>query len=156
MGMDLYAFSSGDQTLYTKTIGTFQGVSGGPAHSVFVEEFGPQAWTYTSGPTGEVCAIVGLQSCTWNGFNQSFFASVLSFLAGQGVTDASLYGTEMIGACAPIYPDNGQSVNTFIPATAAMLNHQYSLASAGMSAILSSWNKASLRGCSLVGGSLAP
>jgi hypothetical protein len=107
-------------------------------------------------PTGEACAIVGLQSCTWNGFNQSFFASILSFLAGQGVTDASLYGTEMLGACTPTYPDNGQSVSTFIPATTAMMNHQYSLASAGMSAILASWNRTNLRGCSLAGGSLIP
>jgi len=150
--MDLYSFETMRQTAIATTISTFQG----DMHSVFAEEFGPEAWTYTSGPTGEMCAIVGLQSCTWNGFNQDFFASILSFLAGQAVTDASLYGTEMLGACAPTNPDNGQSVNTFIPATAAMLNHQYSLASTGMSAILSSWNKASLRGCSLAGGSLIP
>lgn len=107
-------------------------------------------------PTGGACAIVELQSCTWNGFNQSFFASLLSFLASQGVTDASLYGTEMLGACAPIYPDNGQNTNVLTAATTAMQNHQYSLASAGMSAILSHWNAMSLQGCSLVGGSLVP
>jgi hypothetical protein len=164
MGMDLYSFEPPRQTLIASTISMFRGGLGGPVHSVFDEEFGPEAWTFAPTtlpfpyppPTGEACAIVGLQSCTWNGFNQSFFASILSFLAGQGVTDASLYGTEMLGACAPTHPDNGQTINTFIPATTAMLNHQYSLASAGMSAILSSWNRTNVRGCSLVGGSLIP
>jgi hypothetical protein len=151
------------QTMIPNTISMFQGGLGGPVHSVFDEEFGPEAWNYAptpapspAPPTGEACAIVGLQSCTWNGFNQSFFASILSFLASQGVTDASLYGTEMLGACTPTHPDNGQSVSTLIPATTAMLNHQYSLASAGMSAILSSWNRTNVRGCSLAGGSLIP
>jgi len=160
MGLDMYDFDSQRQMEYTSTIQTFQGMAGGNAHSVFVEEFGPQAWNYTpttgSAPSGEPCAIVGLQSCTWSTFNQDFFPSLLSFLAAQGVTDASLYGTEILGACASTYPDNGQDTNTLTNVTTAMQNHQYSLSGARMSAILSNWNKTSLQGCSLVGGSLAP
>jgi hypothetical protein len=163
MGVDLYQFDTSEQTQIAATISMFQGGTGGPAHTVFAEEFGPQAWTYApmsppygAPPTGEACAIVGLQSCTWNGFNQSFFAALLSFLASQGVTDASLYGTEMPGACVPVNPNNGQNTGVLYAATTAMQNHQYSLASAGISAILSSWNRTSLRGCSLVGGALVP
>ena len=155
MGMDIYDFNSTFQTEYTNAINTFHTNQ----HSVFVEEFGPQVWNYkppypATAPVGEACAIVGLQSCTWNGFNQSFFSSLLSFLSSQGVTDASLYGTEILGACAPIYPDNGQNTTVLTLATIAMQNHQYSLASAGMSAILTQWNTTGIRGCHLTGGSL--
>src|SRR5580692_889180 len=67
-------------------------VGRGPAHSVFVEEFGPETWTYQGGPGGEACAIAGLQSRLWNTLSQNFFASLLPFLPSQGVNDASLYG----------------------------------------------------------------
>jgi hypothetical protein len=136
-----------------------------PAHSVLAEEFGQPAWNYQppsgSAPTGAGCAIVGLQSCTWNAFNPSFFSSLLSFFASQGVTDASIYDAEVLGACAPAYPDNGQIAaqypTSLQTAIAAMQNHQYSLSGASMAAILSSWNKTSLRGCSgFLGGSLIP
>jgi hypothetical protein len=161
MGLDMYDFSPSRQTEYTTTIQTYQS----HLHSAFVEEFGPQAWNYTptlpaTAPTGEGCAIVGLQSCVWNTFNRVLFGSLLSFLSSQGVTDAFLYGTEMLGACAPAYPDNGQDSSQFVTvlsnATIAMQNHQYSLASAGMSAILTPWNATGLQGCSLTGGSLKP
>jgi hypothetical protein len=77
-------------------------VGRGPAHSVFVEEFGPETWTYQGGPGGEACAIAGLQSCLWNTLNQNFFASLLPFLSSQGVNDASLYGTEILGPMSRI------------------------------------------------------
>jgi hypothetical protein len=160
MGMDMYSFDPTSLTLYTSTIQTFHGVAPpGPAHAVFAEEYGPQAWNYTptlpaTAPTGEACAIVGLQSCTWNTFNQNFFASLLSFLSSQGVTDASLYGTEALGACAPLYPDNGQDPNALFAATTAMQNRQYSLSGARLSAILAAWNTTGVSGCTLIGASL--
>jgi hypothetical protein len=151
MGMDMYDFASGHQTLYTATVNRFSG------HSVFVEEFGPNAWTNTPGPSGEACAIVGLQSCTWNTLNQGLFASLLPFLASQGVTDASLYGTEILAACAPAYPDNGQNTTVLATVTTAMQTHQYSMATSRLSAILSQWNMAGLAGCTLAdGASLVP
>jgi hypothetical protein len=157
MGMDMYAFDPPRQSLYASTVSLFQGVSpSGPAHTVFVEEFGPQAWTQNGGSTGGACAIVGLQSCTWNGLYPSFFSSLLSFLASLGVTDASLFGAEALGACTPTYPDNAQVIGTFIPVTQAMVYRQYSLSGAGMAAILSGWNATGLRGCALTGGSLIP
>jgi hypothetical protein len=157
MGMDMYDFAGSNQTLFTNTISLFHGTSpSGPAHAVFVEEFGPQAWTQSGGATGGACAIMGLQSCTWNALYPSFFASLLSFLASQGVTDASLFGAEALAACAPTYPDNAQESDTFIAVTAAMEKHQYSLSGAAMAAILSGWNATGLRGCSLSGGSLVP
>jgi hypothetical protein len=102
-----------------------------------------------------------LQSCTWSAFNPSFFSSLLSFFASEGVTEASIYDAEVLGACAPAYPDNGQIAaqypTSLQTAIAAMQNHQYSLSGASMAAILSSWNKTGLRGCSgLFGGSLTP
>ena len=112
--------------------------------------------TLFTAPTGESCAIVGIQSCTWNSLNQNFFSSLLSFVANLGVTDASLYGTEILGACTPIYPDNGHNPTTFANATTAMQNRQYSLATPRLSAILSAWNAASLTGGRLIGGSIAP
>ncbi len=152
MGLDMYDFSPPRQSLYTQTIQTFRGIPSGTAHSYFVEEYGPQAWTYTNGPGGEACAIVGLQSCTWNSFNQDFVASLLPFLSSQGVTDASLYGTEVIGACAPVYPDNPQASDAVLnTATIAMENRQYSLASARLSLILSQWGTTSIQGCTLAG-----
>lgn len=157
MGMDMYDFDSQRQTEYAKTIQTFHGIPSGTAHTVFVEEYGPQAWTYASGPTGEGCAIVGLQSCTWNKFNQDFFASLLPFLSSQGVTDASLYGTELVAACAPVYPDNPQATNDVLnTATIAIENHQYSLSSVRLSSILSQWNTVNQRGCTFAGGALLP
>jgi hypothetical protein len=148
MGMDMYNFDMERQTLYTNTATTFHG--GG--HSVFVEEFGPQSWTYANGPTGEACAIVGLQNCTWNTFNQNFFASLLPFLSSLGVTDASLYGTEILGACVPLYPDNGQDTGVLATVTTAMQNRQYSLSSARLSAIISGWNAVSVQGCPRIVG----
>ena len=128
MGMDMYDFAGSNQTLFTNTISLFHGTSpSGPAHAVFVEEFGPQAWSYSGGATGGACVIVGLQSCTWNALYPSFFASLLSFLSSQGVTDASLFGAEALGACAPTYPDNAQESGTFIPVTTAMQNHPVQL-----------------------------
>ena len=156
MGVDVYSFEPRDQSLYTTTINK---VFLGNGHSAFVEEFGPQAWVYTGSsvaPTGESCAIVGIQSCTWNSLNQNFSSSLLSFVANLGVTDASLYGTEILGACTPIYPDNGHNPTTFANATTAMLNRQYSLCTPRLSAILSAWNAASLTGGTLIGGSIAP
>jgi hypothetical protein len=149
--MDMYDFDPGHQTLYAATVGRFSG------HSIFVEEFGPNAWTNTPGPSSEACAIAGLQSCTWNALNQGLFASLLPFVASQGVTDASLYGTEVLAACAPVYPDNGQNSTVLAAVTTAMQNHQYSVASGRLSAILSQWNSASLAGCTLAdGASLIP
>ena len=57
--------------------------------------------------------------------DQNLFASLLSFLAAQGVTDASLYGTEILGACTPFPPDNGQDNDVLAAVTAAMQNQQY-------------------------------
>jgi len=159
MGMDMYDFEPSSQTEYTKTISMFQGNSAsGYQHGVFVEEFGPNAWTYYNGPTGEGCAIVGLQSCTWSTFNQDFFASLLPFLSSQGVTDSSLYGASVLGACAPVYPDNPQDDNDVLnTATIAMENHQYSITGVKLSAILSQWNAAGIQGaCKLTGGKLLP
>jgi hypothetical protein len=148
MGMDMYNFDSGRQSLYTTAIQTFHGtIGGGPAHSVFVEDFGPETWTYQGGPGGEACAIAGLQSCLWNTLNQNFFASLLPFLSSQGVNDASLYGTEILGACAPLSPDNGQSYTVLNTVTIAMQNHQYSLSGARLAAILSGWNAVGVQGC---------
>jgi len=105
-------------------------------------------------PYGGACAIVGLQSCIWNTFNQNFLASLLLYLADLGVTDASLYGTEIVGACAPVYPDNSQSNDVFAAVTIAMQNRQYSLTSTRLSAILSGWNATSLAGGKITGVSL--
>jgi len=105
-------------------------------------------------PYGGACAIVGLQSCVWNALNQNFIASLLPYLADLGVTDASLYGTEILGACAPVYPDNSQNNDVLAAVTTAMQNRQYSLTSTRMSAILSEWNTISLSGGDLIGGSL--
>jgi hypothetical protein len=156
MGMDMYDFDSQRQTEYAATASLFQGNStSGSVHNVFVEEFGPNAWTYVNGPSGESCAIVGLQSCTWNQFNQDFFASLLPFLSSLGITDASLYGTEVLGGCAPAYPDNPQDDNDVLyAATVAMENHQYSLAGTKLSSILAQWNKVGMQGCTLIGGSV--
>jgi hypothetical protein len=97
-----------------------------------------------------------IQSCTWNKLNQDFFASLLPFLSSQGVINASLYGTEILGACAPVYPDNAQDTGVLNTATLAMQNHQYSLSAARLSAILSEWNTTGISGCTLIGGSLKP
>ena len=158
LGLDMYSFDLGSRTLYQNTISMFQGVSPpGTAHDVFVEEFGPQAWTVSGGPTGEACAIVGMQSCTWNSFNQNFVASLLPYLSALGVTDASLYGANILGACAPVYPDNPNDDDSVLSvATIAMENHQYSLAATHLSQILSTWNAASLAGGTLAGGRLEP
>ena len=137
--------------VYTNTINMFHGVPSGPNHAAFVEEFGPESWTYTGGPQGQACAIVGLQSCIWNSFDQAFFASLLPFLSIQGVTDASLYGTEIIGACASVYPDNGQDNGTLAAVTLAMQNRQYSLAGSRLSIIFKQWNATTLQGCKLGG-----
>lgn len=156
LGLDMYSFDSGSLTSYGNTIGLFQGTSGGTAHSVFVEEFGPQAWTYANGtsvgPTGEGCAIVGMQSCIWNSFNQNFFASLLPYLSRQGVTDASLYGANLLGACAPIYPDNPNDDDDVLNSvTAAMQGRQYSLASARLRQLLAQWNRIGISGGQLKG-----
>ena len=156
LGLDMYSFDSGSLTSYGNTIGLFQGTSGGTAHSVFVEEFGPQAWTYANGtsvgPTGEGCAIVGMQSCIWNSFNQNFFASLLPYLSRQGVTDASLYGANLLGACAPIYPDNPNDDDDVLNAvTVAMQGRQYSLASARLRQLLAQWNRIGISGGQLKG-----
>jgi hypothetical protein len=152
MGMDLYDFEASQQAIYTGAINTFQNAG----HSVFVEEFGPQAWVNDSMTSGQPCAIVGLQSCTWNTLNQNFFAALLPSLASLGVTDASLYGTEMLGACAPVYPDNGQNTTALANATSAMVSKQYSMACSRMASLLSQWNMTSLTGGTLMRGSLIP
>jgi len=152
MGLDMYDFAPGQQALYTTVIGLFHSAPRG----IFVEEFGPQAWTLDGGTTGGGCAIVGVQSCTWNAFNQNFLASLLPFLAAQGVADASLYSTEMLGACAPVYPDNARNNTVLNDATTAMQNRQYSLTSARLSTILSEWNMIGLHGCTLLNGSIMP
>lgn len=129
----------------------------GPAHKVLVEEFGPQPWTLTNGKTGEACAIVGMQSCIWNTFNQNFLSSLLSFVSGLGVTDASLYGANILGACAPTYPDNPNDDNSVLDtATSAMERYQYSVASDRLNAIVAQWNKTGIRGAKLTGLSLVP
>jgi hypothetical protein len=147
IGMDIYSFGPTDQSLYVRTIAHTHSFG----ETAFVEEFGPQAWTLSGGQTGGACAIIGLQSCAWNALNQNFFSSLLSFLASQGVTDASLFGTEMLGACAPIPPDNGQNITAVTAATTAMQNHQYSLASTSLAAILSQWSMSTLCGSKLSG-----
>ena len=156
LGLDMYSFDSGSLTSYQDTIQLFQGTPSGTAHSVFVEEFGPQAWTYNgatgAGPTGEGCAIVGMQSCIWNSFNQNFFASLLPYLSRQGVTDASLYGANLLGACAPIYPDNpNDDDDVLYSVTVAMQARQYSLASARLRQLLAQWNRIGISGGQLKG-----
>ena len=168
MGLDMYDFSPNKQSLYACTIGNYQtcptsGPSTCPApptgcttHNVFVEEFGPQSWTMAGGPSGEGCAIIGLQSCSWNMLNQNLFASLLSFLAAQGVTDASLYGAEILGACTPFPPDNGQDNDVLASVTTAMQKQQYSMASSGLAVILSRWHSIGIVGCTLNRGYLVP
>jgi hypothetical protein len=95
--------------------------------TVFAEEFGPPAWNYQppsgTAPTGAGRAIVGLQSCIWNAFNPSFFSSLRSFFASQDVTDVSIYDVEVLAACAPAYPDNGESAAQYPTSLADSRRH---------------------------------
>jgi len=123
--------------------------------TVFVEEFGPEAWTLSGGPTGYACSIVGMQSCIWNNLNQNFLSSLLPYLSVQGVTDASLYPANIVAACAPTYPDNPNDDNGVLnTVTNAIEQHQYSLTGTGLSTILAQWNKSSVNGATLSGVSL--
>jgi len=85
-------------------------------------------------------------------FNQSVFASLLPYLSRQGVTDASLYGANLLGACAPIYPDNPNDDDDVLNAvTVAMQGRQYSLASARLRQLLAQWNRIGISGGQLKG-----
>jgi hypothetical protein len=78
--------------------------------------------------------------------NEDLFASLLPFLASQGVTDASLFGTEVLAACTPTYPDSGLNDTVLQTATTEMLNGQYSALSARLAAIVGQRNVLAVQG----------
>jgi hypothetical protein len=156
MGMDIYSFTDASASpdylqQYLNTIALFKYYG----HSVFVEEYGVDRWHLINAPNSEECAIVGRSSCTWNTLNQDFFAAILPFLASQGVTDASLFETEILAQCAPVYPDNGENTVVLTAATNAMENGQFSVASLSHAAIVSQWGAGRMAGATVGGAHMA-
>jgi hypothetical protein len=156
MGMDIYSFTN-SATLtdylqeYQSTIARFRSYG----HGIFVEEYGVDQWHLSGAPNTEACAIVGRSSCTWNTLNQNFFAALFPFLASQGVTDASLFDTQILAQCAPTYPDSALNTMLLTAATTAMENSQFSVACSRHASILSQWGAGSMAGATVSGAHLA-
>ncbi len=156
MGMDIYSFTNSATVTdylqeYLSTIALFKSYG----HSVFVEEYGVDQWHLKGAPNTEACAIVGRSSCTWNTLNQNFFAALLPFLASQGITDASLFDTQILAQCAPAYPDSALNPLVLATATTAMQNGQFSVACVRHSSLLSQWGAGSMAGATVSGAHLA-
>ena len=83
------------------------------------------------------------------------FAALLPFLARQGVTDASLYPAEILGLCAPTFPDSVLEAPVLNSATNAMEKALYSAASTSHAAIMSQWGAGSMTGATVSGAQLA-
>jgi uncharacterized repeat protein (TIGR03803 family) len=94
----------------------FTGVSpSGPAHTVFVEEFGPRGnGRKTEGalaghaPSWAFCPARGMAS-----IRASFLTPIVS--RQPGCDRRIPLGAEALGACTPTYPDNAQVIGTFHP-----------------------------------------
>jgi hypothetical protein len=175
MGMDLYNWSPGYTTAascpgtcgpsggtYPYTINQFQTTSsGGGAHDgIFVQEFGPTAWTVTnsitglSAPNSLSCAIVGIQSCSWSSFDPNFYAGTLSYLASYGTESAGQYASETLAACAPVYPDNGLNVTMIGIATGNMSAQHYSSDSQCLATIERAWGRNTISSATVSGSTI--
>jgi len=175
MGMDLYNWSPGYTTAascpgtcapsggtYPYTINQFQTTSsGGGGHDgIFVQEFGPTAWTVTnsisglSAPNSLSCAIIGIQSCSWSSFDPNFYAGALSYLASYGADSAAQYASETLAACAPVYPDNGLSIAVIATATGNMSTQHYSSDSQCLASIERAWGRNTISGATVSGSTI--
>jgi len=156
MGIDIYSFTNSATSTdylqeYQSTIALFKSYG----HSVFVEEYGVDQWHLTGSPNTEACAIVSRSSCTWNTLNQNFFAALFPFLASQGVTDASLFDTQILAQCAPVYPDSALNPVVLAAATTAIENGQFSVACVRHASLLSQWGAGGMAGATVSGARLA-
>jgi hypothetical protein len=132
---------------YTTTIAAWANAG----FTVFVEEFGPQDWifqdpnTLIKAPQTEACAIVGGQNCTWSTTDQNLFASLLSFLASQGVVSAAIFPAGILASCVITTPDNEGQLSSLESSTTSLLNQQYGTAVPRLRALVTQWNKSAVQ-----------